>query len=62
MAAATPADGRLPAGRATRPRTPSRSSRRDVREVIEDIKELRRGKVLGKGLAIRQLIDEGRRD
>jgi hypothetical protein len=29
--------------------------------VIEDIKELRRGNVLGRGLSIRQLIDEGRR-
>jgi len=40
---------------------PGIASGRDVREVIEDIKELRRGNVLGKGLTIRQLIDEGRR-
>ena len=40
---------------------PGIASGRDVREVIEDIRELRRGNVLGKGLTIRQLIDEGRR-
>ena len=40
---------------------PATPPRRDVREVIEDIKELRKGNVLGKDLTIRQLIDEGRR-
>lgn len=40
---------------------PGSASGRDAREVIADIKELRRGSVLGKGVTIRQLIDEGRR-
>jgi prevent-host-death family protein len=40
---------------------PTTPPKRDVREVIEDIKELRRGNMLGKDLTIRQLIDEGRR-
>ena len=33
----------------------------DIRAVIAEIKELRKGQCLGKGLTIRQLIEEGRR-
>jgi prevent-host-death family protein len=33
----------------------------DIRAVIAEIKELRKGQRLGKGLTIRQLIEEGRR-
>ena len=40
---------------------PVAAPRRDVREVIEDIKRFRKGHTLGPGLTIRQLIDEGRR-
>jgi prevent-host-death family protein len=34
---------------------------RDVQEVIGEMKALRRGKRLGKGLTIRDLIEDGRR-
>ena len=34
---------------------------RPVKEVIAEIKALRRGNILGKGLSVRDLIDEGRR-
>jgi prevent-host-death family protein len=34
---------------------------RKVKEVIAELKALRRGNVLGKGLSIRDLIEEGRR-
>jgi prevent-host-death family protein len=40
---------------------PGVAAQRDVREVIKEIKELRKGNVLGDDLTIRQLIDEGRR-
>jgi len=40
---------------------PEAPPKRDVREVIEDIKQFRKGHTLGPGLTIRQLIDEGRR-
>jgi prevent-host-death family protein len=40
---------------------PGAAAQRDVREVIKEIKELRKGNVLGDDLTIRQLIDEGRR-
>ncbi len=33
----------------------------DVREVIRQIREFRKGRKLGKGVSIRELIDEGRR-
>ena len=33
----------------------------DVRAVIAAVKELRKGRRLGKGVTIRQLIEEGRR-
>jgi prevent-host-death family protein len=33
----------------------------DVKQVISDMKALRRGQTLGKGLTIRDLIQEGRR-
>ena len=35
---------------------------RDVQQVIAAMKELRRGNVLGEGLSIRDLIEEGRRE
>lgn len=34
---------------------------RDVRQVIRELKALRRGNVLGEGLSVRDLIEEGRR-
>ncbi|HKI36930.1 MAG TPA: type II toxin-antitoxin system prevent-host-death family antitoxin [Gemmataceae bacterium] len=34
---------------------------RDVGAVIRELKALRRGNVLGEGLSIRELIEEGRR-
>jgi prevent-host-death family protein len=34
---------------------------KDVRQVIRELKALRRGNVLGDDLSIRDLIDEGRR-
>ncbi|HJT78681.1 MAG TPA: type II toxin-antitoxin system Phd/YefM family antitoxin [Gemmataceae bacterium] len=33
----------------------------DVRQVLQEMKELRRGNSLGKGLSVRGLIEEGRR-
>jgi prevent-host-death family protein len=39
---------------------PLREPSRDVREVIQEMKSLRRGNKLG-GISIRELIDEGRR-
>lgn len=33
----------------------------DVRQVIDEMKALRRGNRLGKGVTVRDLIDEGRR-
>ena len=40
---------------------PGMTPRREVRDVIEDIKRFREGHTLGPGLTIQQLIDEGRR-
>jgi len=40
---------------------PPDKGRKDVRQVIEEMKALRRGNTLGKGLSIRDLVDEGRR-
>lgn len=40
---------------------PPGDTRKDVRQVIAEMKALRRGNKLGKGLSIRQLIEEGRR-
>ena len=40
---------------------PPAEARTDVRQVIAEMKALRRGNVLGKGLSIRELIEEGRR-
>ncbi len=40
---------------------PPGSSDRTVSEVVQDIKELRRGRILGPDLSVRDLIDEGRR-
>ncbi len=39
---------------------PSEARRRSVDEVIEEIKEFRKGKTLG-GLKIKDLVEEGRR-
>jgi antitoxin (DNA-binding transcriptional repressor) of toxin-antitoxin stability system len=35
--------------------------RSDVRQIIEELKAFNKGNTLGKGMTIRQLIDEGRR-
>ena len=40
---------------------PPAEADKDVRQVIRQMKELRRGNLLGKGLSVRDLIDEGRR-
>ena len=40
---------------------PPGNRRRSVGEVIEEIRELRKGVTLGDDLTIRQLIEEGRR-
>lgn len=40
---------------------PPDDTRKDVRQVIAEMKALRRENKLGKGLSIRQLIEEGRR-
>jgi hypothetical protein len=38
---------------------PPDEAHKDVRQVLGELKVLRRGNVLGKGLSIRDLIDEG---
>jgi prevent-host-death family protein len=40
---------------------PPKAATKDVRQVVEEMKALRRGNVLGEGLTIRDLIEEGRR-
>ncbi len=40
---------------------PPTEAARDVREVLGEMKALRRGNTLGEGASIRDLIDEGRR-
>lgn len=40
---------------------PPAEETRDIRQVIAAMKALRRGNVLGEGLSIRDLIEEGRR-
>ena len=40
---------------------PPEEARKDVKQVIAQMKALRRGNTLGKGLSIRELIEEGRR-
>ena len=40
---------------------PPAESRKDVKQIIGEMKALRRGNMLGKGISIRDLIDEGRR-
>jgi prevent-host-death family protein len=40
---------------------PPVESARDVKDVIGEMKALRRGNTLGKGVTIRDLIEEGRR-
>ena len=40
---------------------PPRGPGRDVGDVVAQMKELRRGNVLGRSLSIRALIEEGRR-
>jgi prevent-host-death family protein len=40
---------------------PPAEDEKDVRQVIEQMKALRRGQTLGEGLSIRDLIEEGRR-
>jgi prevent-host-death family protein len=40
---------------------PYEESHKDVKQVIAEMKALRRGNTLGKGLSIRDLIEEGRR-
>lgn len=39
---------------------PPTEETRDIRQVIADMKELRRGNILGKGLSLRDLVEEGR--
>jgi prevent-host-death family protein len=34
---------------------------KDIKQVVQQMKALRRGNVLGKGLSVRDLIEEGRR-
>jgi prevent-host-death family protein len=40
---------------------PPAEVKKDVRQVIWQMKELRRGNLLGKALSVRDLIEEGRR-
>ncbi len=40
---------------------PPGEARRDVNQVIGEMKALRKGNTLGKGISIRDLIEEGRR-
>ena len=40
---------------------PPEEARKDVKRVVEEMKALRRGNTLGKGLSVRDLIQEGRR-
>jgi prevent-host-death family protein len=40
---------------------PPGDTRKDVKQVIGEMKALRRGNTLGKGLSIRDLIEDGRR-
>ena len=40
---------------------PPTEAEKDVRQVLEEMKALRRGNTLGKGLSIQELRDEGRR-
>lgn len=40
---------------------PPDEARKNVKQVVLEMKALRRGNKLGKGLLIRQLIEEGRR-
>jgi prevent-host-death family protein len=40
---------------------PPDEARKDVRKVIGEMKELRRGNILGERLSIHDLIEEGRR-
>ncbi|HUY92188.1 MAG TPA: type II toxin-antitoxin system prevent-host-death family antitoxin [Pirellulales bacterium] len=40
---------------------PPEEARKDVKQVIGEMKALRRGNTLGKGVTIRDLIEEGRR-
>lgn len=40
---------------------PPAETTKDVKQVIAEMKALRQGNTLGKGLSIRRLIDEGRR-
>jgi prevent-host-death family protein len=40
---------------------PPAEAKKDVRQVIREMKELRQGNILGKGLSARDLIGEGRR-
>ena len=40
---------------------PPEDARKDVLQVIGEMKALRRGNKLGKGVSVRDLIDEGRR-
>ena len=40
---------------------PPGEARKDVRQAIGEMKALRRGNTLGKGVSIRDLIEEGRR-
>jgi prevent-host-death family protein len=40
---------------------PPAETKVDVKQVISDMKALRRGQTLGKGKTVRDLIDEGRR-
>jgi prevent-host-death family protein len=40
---------------------PPAAARKDVKEAIAEMKALRRGNLLGAGLSVRDLIEEGRR-
>jgi antitoxin (DNA-binding transcriptional repressor) of toxin-antitoxin stability system len=40
---------------------PPTEAQKDIGQVLQEMKALRRGNILGKGLSIRDLRDEGRR-
>jgi prevent-host-death family protein len=40
---------------------PPKEAKKDVRQVLQEMKALRRGNVLGPDVSIRDLIEEGRR-
>jgi prevent-host-death family protein len=40
---------------------PPIEDQKDIKQIIEEMRALRRGNMLGKGVSIRDLIEEGRR-